>query len=103
MSSESVCQIARSWVDVGRFHTRLFGVVYFAIASVREFMDTPSYMYTYIYIYICVSVCVYVCILNYSFINKYGLPLFRNLYNFALRTALNSSVGLVTRYRVGRQ
>jgi len=28
MSSESVCQIARSWVDVGSFHTRLFGVVY---------------------------------------------------------------------------
>jgi hypothetical protein len=44
MSIESVCQIARSWVDVGRFHTRLFGVVYFAIASVREFLDTPSYV-----------------------------------------------------------
>jgi hypothetical protein len=43
MSSESVCQIARSWVDVGSFHTRLFGVVYFAIVSVREFLDTPSY------------------------------------------------------------
>jgi hypothetical protein len=28
MSSESVCQVARSWVDVGRFHTRLFGFVY---------------------------------------------------------------------------
>jgi hypothetical protein len=23
MSSESVCQVARSWVDVGSFHTRL--------------------------------------------------------------------------------
>jgi hypothetical protein len=23
MSSESVCQAARSWVDVGSFHTRL--------------------------------------------------------------------------------
>jgi hypothetical protein len=42
MSSESVCQVARSWVDVGSFHTRLFGVVYFAIASVREFLDKPS-------------------------------------------------------------
>jgi hypothetical protein len=31
MSSESVCQVARSWVDVGSFHARLFGVVYFAI------------------------------------------------------------------------
>jgi len=28
MSSESVFQVARSWVDVGGFHTRLFGVVY---------------------------------------------------------------------------
>jgi len=27
MSSESVCQVARSWVDVGSFYTRLFGVV----------------------------------------------------------------------------
>jgi len=27
MSSESVCQVACSWVDVGSFHTRLFGVV----------------------------------------------------------------------------
>jgi hypothetical protein len=43
MSSESVCQVARSWVDVGSFHKRLFGVVYFAILSVREFLDTPSY------------------------------------------------------------
>jgi hypothetical protein len=30
MSSESVCQVARSWVDVGSFQKRLFGVVYFA-------------------------------------------------------------------------
>jgi hypothetical protein len=29
MSSESVCQVARSWVDVGSFHTRL--VVRFVI------------------------------------------------------------------------
>ena len=28
MSSESVCQVAHSWVEVGSFHTRLFGVVY---------------------------------------------------------------------------
>jgi hypothetical protein len=28
MSSESVCQVARSGVEVGSFHTRLFGVVY---------------------------------------------------------------------------
>jgi hypothetical protein len=28
MSNESVCQVARSWVEVGSSHTRLFGVVY---------------------------------------------------------------------------
>jgi hypothetical protein len=28
MCSESACQVARSWVNVGSFHTRLFGVVY---------------------------------------------------------------------------
>jgi len=28
MSSESVCQVARRWVGVHSFHTRLFGVVY---------------------------------------------------------------------------
>jgi hypothetical protein len=42
MSSEPVCQVAGSWVEVGRFHTRLFGVIYFAIASAREFLDTSS-------------------------------------------------------------
>jgi hypothetical protein len=41
MSNESVCQVARRGVDVGGFYRRLFGVVYFAIASVREFLDTP--------------------------------------------------------------
>jgi hypothetical protein len=47
MTSESVWQVARSWVDVGSFHTRLFGVVYFAITSFREFLDTPSYIWNY--------------------------------------------------------
>jgi hypothetical protein len=44
MSSESVCQVARSWVDVGSFHTRL--VVRFMIftPSVWNILDTPSYM-----------------------------------------------------------
>jgi hypothetical protein len=44
MSIESVCQVVRSWVGVGSFHTPLFGVVYFSIASVREYLDTPSYV-----------------------------------------------------------
>jgi hypothetical protein len=43
MSNEPVCQVARSQVDVGSFHTCLFGVAYFTIASVSEFLDTPSY------------------------------------------------------------
>jgi hypothetical protein len=28
MSSETVCQVAHSWVDVSSFHTHFFGVVY---------------------------------------------------------------------------
>jgi hypothetical protein len=44
MSSESVCEVSCSLVDMGSFHTRLFGVMYFAVNSVREFLDTPSYM-----------------------------------------------------------
>jgi hypothetical protein len=43
VSSELVCKVARSWVDVGSSHTRLLGIVYFVIASVQEFVDTPSY------------------------------------------------------------
>jgi hypothetical protein len=43
MCSESVCQVARSWLDVGIFHTRV--VVRFMIftASVRNILDTPTY------------------------------------------------------------
>jgi hypothetical protein len=46
MSSESVCQGARSWVDVGSFHTRL--VVRFMIftASGRTILDTSTYNVT---------------------------------------------------------
>jgi hypothetical protein len=51
MYSESVCQFARSWVDVGSFNGRLFGVVYFVLSSVREFPDKPLYIYIYIYTY----------------------------------------------------
>jgi hypothetical protein len=41
MSSESVCQVSRSWVDVGSFHKHL--VVRFMIftASVRNILDWP--------------------------------------------------------------
>jgi hypothetical protein len=44
MPIESVCKVARSWVDVGSFHTRL--VVRFMIftASVRNILDTTSYL-----------------------------------------------------------
>jgi hypothetical protein len=28
MSSESGCQVALRWMDVGSFHARLFGIVY---------------------------------------------------------------------------
>jgi hypothetical protein len=42
MSSESVCQVARSWVDVGSFRTRLVVRFMVFIASVRNVLDTPS-------------------------------------------------------------
>jgi hypothetical protein len=44
MSSESVCAVVRSWVDVGSCHMRL--VVRFMIftASVRNILDTSSYI-----------------------------------------------------------
>jgi hypothetical protein len=40
---ESVCQVARGWVDGGSIHTRL--VVGFMIftPSVRNILDTPAY------------------------------------------------------------
>jgi hypothetical protein len=44
MSSESVCQVARSWVDVGSFHKRLVVRFMNFTASVRNILDTPSYM-----------------------------------------------------------
>jgi hypothetical protein len=43
MSSETVCQVARSWVDVGSFHKRLFIVFMIFTASVRNILDIPSY------------------------------------------------------------
>jgi hypothetical protein len=39
MSSESVCHVVRSWVNVGSFHTRLFGVVY---VTCGDFQDGPE-------------------------------------------------------------
>jgi len=33
---ESVCQVARSWVDVGSFHTHLFGVVYVTCGNFHD-------------------------------------------------------------------
>jgi hypothetical protein len=36
ISSESVCQVARSWVDVRSFHTRLFGVAYVSCGDLHD-------------------------------------------------------------------
>jgi hypothetical protein len=43
MSSESVCQVARSWVGVGSFHRRLVVMFMIFTASVRNILDTTSY------------------------------------------------------------
>jgi hypothetical protein len=42
MSSESVCQVARIWLYVGSFHTRLVVRVMIFTASVRNILDTPT-------------------------------------------------------------
>jgi hypothetical protein len=42
MSSESLYQVANSWVDVGSFHTRLF-IFMICIPSVRNILDISSY------------------------------------------------------------
>jgi hypothetical protein len=39
MSSELVCQVARSWVDVGSFHARLFIIFMIFTVLVRKFLD----------------------------------------------------------------
>jgi len=36
MYSESVCQVAHSWVDVGSFHTHLFEVMYMTCGDFHE-------------------------------------------------------------------
>jgi hypothetical protein len=41
MSSESVCQFARSWVDVGSSHKRLFTVFMILTASAQNILDNP--------------------------------------------------------------
>jgi hypothetical protein len=43
MSSESVCQVSRSWVDVDSFHKCLLIIFMIFTASVRVILDTPSY------------------------------------------------------------
>jgi hypothetical protein len=44
MSSELVCQVARSLADVGSFHTRLVVRIMIFTASVRNVLDTTSYV-----------------------------------------------------------
>jgi hypothetical protein len=44
MYSESVCQVARSWVDVGSFHKGLVVRFMKFTASVRNVLDTSSYI-----------------------------------------------------------
>jgi hypothetical protein len=66
MPTESVCHVARSWVDVGSFQLRLFGAVYFDIASVREFLDTPLY----------VGLCRYLLVIFWNFFEPLEHPIF---------------------------
>jgi hypothetical protein len=43
MSSESVSQVARSWVDVGSLHKRWAVSFMIFTASVRNILDSPPY------------------------------------------------------------
>jgi hypothetical protein len=43
MYSESVCQVARSWVEVGSFHTRLVVGFMISAASVRNILNSHMY------------------------------------------------------------
>jgi hypothetical protein len=45
MSSKSVCRVACSWVDVGSFQTRLAVRFMILTASVRNILDTSSYVH----------------------------------------------------------
>jgi hypothetical protein len=51
MSSESVCQVTRSWVDGGSFHTRLVVRFMNFTASVRNILDNPRSLSGYYYNY----------------------------------------------------
>jgi hypothetical protein len=44
MSFESVCEVARSWVDVGSFYTRLVVGFMMFTSSVRIILDAPSFI-----------------------------------------------------------
>jgi hypothetical protein len=44
MSSKSVCQVARSSVEVGSFYTRLVVRFIMCTASVRNILAAPSFM-----------------------------------------------------------
>jgi hypothetical protein len=52
MSSESVCQVASSWVDVGSFHARLVVRFMICTASVRNILDTTSYVRNHHWAYV---------------------------------------------------
>jgi hypothetical protein len=47
MCSESVCQVALSWVDVGSFHRRLVVTFSTFTALVLNIVDTPLYLRIY--------------------------------------------------------
>jgi hypothetical protein len=44
MSSEAMCQVSRSWVDVGSCHTSLVVRFINFTASVRNILDTCSFI-----------------------------------------------------------
>jgi hypothetical protein len=44
MSSESVCQVTRNWMEVGSFLHAFSGAVYEVYSISSEYLDTPWYI-----------------------------------------------------------
>jgi hypothetical protein len=55
MSSDSVCQVARRWMDVGSFNTRIFIVFMIFRASVWNILNISLYCERGNLLHVCVS------------------------------------------------
>jgi hypothetical protein len=52
MLSESVCQVAHSWMDVGSFHISLLVRFMIFTVSIQNILDTPWYLCVCLHVYL---------------------------------------------------